>query len=141
MRKRSALLVAGVALATTLGSASAASADPKGEVVPLVCDNGNTYQAAVNGNGAFTPAHDLASTSMLVPTSFGEFHGTLTDSDGNVIEEFVDPPTTKGNSGKRARATTTSCTFSFTESFDDPDLGPVTFSAEGSVTGFVTPVR
>ena len=141
MRKRSALLVAGVAIATTLGSASAASADPKGEVVPLVCDNGTTYQVALNGNGAFTPAHDLASTSILVPISFGEFHGTLTDSDGNVIEEFVDPPMTKGNSGKRARATTTSCTFSVTDTFDDPELGLVTFSGQGSVTAFVTPAH
>jgi hypothetical protein len=27
----------------------------------------------LNGNGVFTPAHDVATTTVLVPTSFGEF--------------------------------------------------------------------
>jgi hypothetical protein len=67
MRLRSALAVTGLAIAASLGSAGAASADP----------------------------HDLASTTILVPTSFGEFHGSVTDSDGNVIDEFVDPPMTR----------------------------------------------
>jgi hypothetical protein len=141
MRVRSAVAITGLAIAATLGSASAASADPKGEPVPVTCDNGVTYEVAVNGNGAFTPGHDLASTTILVPTSFGEFHGTVTDSDGNVIDEFVDPPMTKGSSGNQARATTTSCTLTITEIFDDPELGTLTFTGEGSVTGFVTPVR
>jgi hypothetical protein len=76
-----------------------------------------------------------------VPTAFGEFHGTVTDSDGNVIDEFVDPPMTKGNSGNHALATTASCTYSVSDSFEDPELGLLTFAGEGSVTGFVTPVR
>jgi hypothetical protein len=66
---------------------------------------------------------------------------SLTDGDGNVIEEFVDPPMTKGSSGKQVRATTASCTFTLMDSFDDPDLGSVTFLGEGTVAGFVTPVR
>jgi hypothetical protein len=94
---------------------------------------------SVNGNGAFTPGHDLASTTILVPTAFG-VHGVLTDADGNVIDEFVDPPMVKGSSSKQ-RATTTSCTFTITESFEDLDLGPLTFTGDGSVTGFVTPLR
>jgi hypothetical protein len=143
MRARSALAVAGLAVAATLGTASGASADPsKGDVgIPVVCDNGITYVIAANGNGAFTPAHDMASTTMLIPTSFGEFHGTITDSDGNVIDSFTDPPMTKGNSGNHARATTTSCGYTITDTFEDPDLGTLTFTGEGSVTGFVTPVR
>jgi hypothetical protein len=142
MRTRSALVVAGLVIAASLGSAVSASADPhRGDVVPVVCDNGVTYEVAVNGNGAFTPAHDLASTTILVPTAFGEFRGTVTDSDGNVIDEFVDPPMTKGSSGNHARATTTSCTYTITDSFDDPELGLLTFTGEGSVTGFVTPVH
>jgi len=141
MRARSALAATGLAMAAALSSAGAASADPQGDAIPVACDNGVTYEVVVKGNGAFTPGHDLASTTVLVPTSFGEFHGTVTDSEGNVIDEFVDPPMTKGSSGNQARATTTSCTFTFTEFFDDPDLGPLTFTGEGSVTGFVTPVR
>jgi hypothetical protein len=143
MRARSALTVAGLAVAATLGTAGVASADPsKGDVgVPVVCDNGITYAVAVNGNGNFTPAHDMASTTVLVPTSFGEFHGTITDSDGNVIDSFTDPPMTKGNSGAHARATTTSCVYTITNTFEDPDLGTLTFTGGGVVTGFVTPVR
>jgi hypothetical protein len=57
------------------------------------------------------------------------------------IDQFTDPPMVKGNSGNLARATTTSCTFTFTDSFEDPDLGLLTFTGDGSVTGFVTPVR
>ena len=141
MRTRSALLVTGVAIATSLVGASAASADPKGETFPVVCDNGVTYEVTINGNGEFTPAHDSTSNSILVPTAFGELHGTITDANGNVIDEFVDPAAFKGRSDKQTRATTTACTFTITDSFDDPDLGPVTFTGVGSVTGFITPVR
>jgi hypothetical protein len=142
MRLRSALLVAGLAITASIGGASAASADPKGgDVFPLVCDNGVTYEIAVNGNGEFTPGHNLAGTAMLIPVAFGEFHSTVTDANGNVIDEEVQPPTAKGSSGKHARATTTSCTFTITDTFDDPDLGLLTFTLDASVTGFVTPVR
>jgi hypothetical protein len=141
MRARAACVVAGLAIASVIGSAGAASADPKGEPIPLVCDNGSTYQVTVNGNGAFTPGHDLASTSVLVPTAFGELHGVVTDSSGNVIDDFVDPAMVKGSSGDQARATTTTCTFTLNETFEDPDLGLLTFVGEGSVTGFITPLR
>jgi hypothetical protein len=141
MRTRSALLVTGVAIATSLLGASAASADPKGETFPVVCENGVIYEVTINGNGEFTPAHDSASNSILVPTAFGELHGTITDADGNVIDEFVDPAASKGSSDSQTRATTTACTFTITDSFDDPDLGPLTFTGVGSVTGFITPVR
>jgi hypothetical protein len=141
MRARAAFVVAGLVVASSFISAGAASADPKGEVVPLVCDNGSTYEVAVMGNGPFTPGHDLASTSVLVPTAFGEFHGTVTDSAGNVVDEFTDPAMTKGSSGDQARATTTSCTFTVTDTFEDPELGLLTFTGTGSVTGFVTPVH
>ena len=76
-----------------------------------------------------------------MPTSFGEFHGVVTDASGNVVEDFVDPPAAKGQSGSHARATTTSCTFTIDASIVDPDLGPVTITGEGSLDGFVTPVR
>jgi hypothetical protein len=141
MRTRSVLLVTGLVIAGSLGTAGTASADPKGTPFPIVCDNGVTYEVTVNGNGAFTPAHDSASTSVLVPTAFGAIHGVITDSDGNVIDQFTDPPAAKGNSGKHARATMTSCTFTITDSFEDPQLGLLTATVEGSVTGFVTPMR
>lgn len=141
MRARAALVVVGLVIASSVVSAGAASADPKGEVIPLVCDNGMSYQITVNGNGEFTPGHDLASTGVMIATAFGEFHGTVTDSAGNVVDEITEPASTKGSSGDHLRATTTTCTFTVSNTFDDPELGTLTFAGEGTVTGFVTPVR
>ena len=117
-----------------------ASADPKGDVVTIACDNGNTYSAVVKGNGDWTPAHDLASNTILVPTAFGESTFTITDSEGNVIDSETDPGSTKGHANK-PRKTSTDCTFSFGGTEEDPDLGTLTFSATGTVSGFTTPAR
>jgi hypothetical protein len=127
-------------VAAALSISAPASADPKGELIPLTCEGGATYWLAVNGNGDFTPGHDVNSTAMLIPTSFGEFHGVITDDTGAVVDEFTDPATAKGNSTK-PRATSLSCTFDIVEHFDDPDLGPLTFTGTGSVEGFVTPAH
>jgi hypothetical protein len=50
----------------------------------------------------------------------------VTAANGNVIFEEVEPPAIKGSSGDQVRATTTSCTFTTVESFEDPDLGLLT---------------
>lgn len=138
--RKSIILAAGLGLAATLSFSPPASADPKGEPIPVTCDNGTTYWVTVNGNGAFTPAHDVNSTTMLIPTSFGEFHGVITDSTGAVVDEFTDPAAQKGSSTK-PRATSHSCTFVIVEHFEDPDLGPLTFTGTGTVEGFLTPAR
>ncbi len=122
-------------LGLALALAGPASADPKGDVFPVDCDNGVTYLVTANGNGDFTPAHDSASTSVLIPVSFGEFSGTITDQNGEVVDSFVDPPRAKGP----AKNADVHCTFTITNTFDDPDLGPLTFTGTGSVSGFVTP--
>ncbi len=124
-------VAAGVAV---LGAGGVAAADPMGEAFPVVCDNGVTYQVVVAGNGQFTPAHDVASNSILVPTAFGETTFTVTDPEGNVTTETT-PPVSKG-SASPPLATTTSCTFHVEGSEDG-----FTFVLEGNVTGFVTPVR
>ena len=126
--------VAVAAGVTVLAAGGVAAADPMGEAFPVVCDNGVTYQVVVAGNGQFTPAHDVASNSLLVPTAFGEITVTATDPEGNVTTETT-PPVSKG-SASPPLATTTRCTFHVEGSEDG-----FTFVAEGSVTGFVTPVR
>ena len=141
MRTSSAAVFLATGMLATLGLAAPAIADPGDSSNPivLVCDNGHTYNATVAGNGAFTPAHDLGSNSILVPTEFGEIHGTVTSATGTLLAEFTDPPATKGNSTK-PRATSTSCTFSLSLTAFDEEFGQVvTFSLSGSVTGFVTP--
>ncbi len=143
MRISSRAVAVAVGALTTVGLVAPATADPgdASDPIVLVCENGNTYAATVAGNGDFTPAHDLGSTSILVPTAFGEFQGTVRDTSGAVLAEFTEPPSTKGRS-TRSRATSTTCTFAFSVTDFDEEFGQVvTFSASGSVTGFVTPAR
>ena len=132
------------ALALASGAAAItqpAQADPaKGFPAELHCDNGQVYSVVVAGNGDYTPAHIQNSTSMVIPTMFGEFHGTVTDAQGNVLEEVTDPATYKGGSNK-PRATNVVCTYEFHETFEDPELGLLTFHGTGSVGGFMTPAR
>ncbi|MFI7060646.1 hypothetical protein ACIBL3_06665 [Kribbella sp. NPDC050124] len=136
------IAVAALGVASVWPMAGIANADPIGSsrtlLVELHCDNGSTYDVVVAGNGLFTPAHDLASSSILVPTSFGEFHGVITDAEGNVVEEFTDPAVFKGSATKD-RATSVTCTFEVEQTFEIPELGVVTLTGDGSVTGFVTP--
>jgi len=138
--KKTIAAAAGLGIAAALSIAAPSSADPQGELVPLECDDGASYLVAVTGNGLWTPGHDINSTSMLIPTSFGEFHGVLTDSTGEVIDEFTDPPMVKGSASKQRR-TSVHCTFEFHEQFEDPELGLLFFDGTGSVDGFVTPAR
>lgn len=133
-RKLSGLLVAGGLLVGV--AAAPAGADPKkGEVIPLACDNGKSYRVVVNGNGEFTPGHDLDSTAVLVPLAFGPFTGTVTDSDGNVIETINEPGSSKGQSAEHAKnAVTCSFTFSSTEN-------GMTFTGGGTVVVRITPQK
>ena len=127
-----------VAAGLALGVAAApAGAGPVKETVPLVCDNGRTYTAVLNGNGEFTPARDVDSNSVFVPLSFGEFSFTITDSQGNVLDSDTEPGVAKGQSGKNAKNTIT-CTFSFTGT-EVVEGETLTFTGGGSVTGYITP--
>jgi hypothetical protein len=137
----------GVAL---LASITAAAADPNGpsaELVSIDCGGGGSTQAAVNGDGEWTPAHDLESTGVFIPLEFGTFTGTLTDIEGNVVDQFVDPTVVpKGNARPPANRDPVDCTYSLTGTFvatqdDAPFLVPgetYTFSGTGDVTGFLT---
>jgi hypothetical protein len=140
---RPRVLGAGLLLAAApLALAAPAHADPQGDSFALVCDNGSAYTVTANGNGDFTPALDTESNTVFVPTSFGEFHGTVTNAEtGELIDTFTEPGGMKGKS-ERSRATSVHCTFSFSGDEFDPDLGiTIHFEASGTVTGFATPVH
>ena len=126
-----------------LAPAGVASADPAvpGDVATLDCDDGETYDIVVNGNGEFTPAHDLGSTSTFVATSFGSTTGTLTTAAGAVVDSFSDPPSQKGGQAGKERATSTTCDFVLVATIPDETLGPLTLTVQGTVTGFRTPLR
>ncbi|MGH9152227.1 MAG: hypothetical protein ACRD03_07505 [Acidimicrobiales bacterium] len=121
----------------------AAGADPKGEAIPLDCDNGQSYVVYVNGNGEFTPGHVADGTAVVVPVAFGEFTGTVRDPDGDVVETFSEPGSTKGRSAKGVKdPVTCSFSFSFVGDGSDPEF-PEGYSFEGSGTVVVrlTPSR
>lgn len=142
-RRRHLMAVAATAVTMSAGLAfgtSPAVADPQGLPVTLTCDNGITYTTTVSGGGEFTPAHDLAGTSILVPTSFGATTFVVRNASGAVIETVTTPPVSKGSSEKD-RTTSVHCSYAFQITFEDPELGPVTATGSGTVTGFVTPVR
>ena len=144
MRSTPLAAAAVIALATVPFTAVAASADPQGDSFDVVCDNGHTYPVTTNGNGEFTPAHDTSSTSVLVPTSFHGFSFTITDADGHVVDSFTDDSVESKGRSEKPRRTMTTCTYSATETFEDPEhpeLGLLTATFSGGVTGFVTPVR
>ena len=131
---------AGIAAAAAVSISAPALADPKGHPIEILCDNGATYWAIDQGHGQFAPVHDVDSNSILIPTSFGEFHGVITDSTGTVVEEFTYPPAVKGSS-TRPRGKSVSCTYFTSGHFDVPELGRLDVSGTGTVEAFVTPVR
>ncbi|MEJ7584942.1 MAG: hypothetical protein WKF43_12880, partial [Acidimicrobiales bacterium] len=89
-------------LSTVLGGAAAA--DPVNAknafFVELECENGQTHEVVVNGNGDYTPAHILGSTGVLVPFAFGEFTGTVTFPDGTT-ETFTEPGSSKAAASRQ----------------------------------------
>lgn len=142
-RLRSAGVLAtamGVALVAP-GVAQADPLPPGSETFELMC-GGETHEVVVSGRGLFTPAHDVDSNTVFVPTSFGETDVTVTIADGGeVIDEFTDPAMWKGQA-TRERRTSTSCTYTIVFEFYDEELDEdLLITASGSVEGFYTPAR
>ncbi len=135
-------VVAGMALMG--GTAAADPVNAKSAfTTPLKCNNGQTYQVVVNGNGEFTPAHDINSNATLVPVAFGDFTGTIRNTSGMVVDTFTEPGAAKGQSAK-GRKNLVSCTFSFLETSDgsDPEFpAGFTFTGTGTVVVKITPSK
>lgn len=112
-----------------------ANADPKhGDTFDLTCGS-TTYHVVVNGNGEWTPAHDLRSNKVFIPHAFGTFYGVIRNPAGEVVDSFSEPGSVQG-SGKQKNGV--SCVYSFVEVSDgsDPEFpAGSTFTGSGSVTG------
>ena len=122
---------AAVAAAGALALVQGAGADPTNAksalIVDLTCDNGQSYQVAVNGDGEFTPAHVIGSSSVFIPQAF------------NLTFSFTPPggPTeseTDTSSKRNVHGNLTTCSIDFTQ--ETPEG---TFSLSGTATGFFTP--
>jgi hypothetical protein len=111
--------------------AQGAAADPinakNSLTFPVTCDDGQTVQIVLNGNGAFTPAHVVGSTAVFIPQAF------------DVTFEFTPPggPTqseTDTSSKHNVHGDLVTCSFDVTQTFPEG-----TFHLFGSATGFFTP--
>jgi hypothetical protein len=127
MIKRYAVLAVAVLALTVF--APGASADPlkAGLALEATCDDGQTVEVVVNGEGAFTPAHVVGSTATFVPQVFDiTFEFTPT---GGITETESDTSTKRHVHGDLV-----------TCSIDDTRSLPLgTLHLFGTVTGFFTP--
>jgi hypothetical protein len=107
--------------------APGAAADPKGEIIPLTCDDGQTVEVAVNGNGDFTPGHLVGGTAVYVVQSFDATF-TFTPPGGPTFTEHF------ARSKHNIHGDLVTCSFDITET------GPEgTFRGFGTVVVFITP--
>ena len=129
--KRRLLVLACVTFAAAV-IAPVAMADPvnakNASQISAIC-NGNPIRVVVNGNGEFTPAHVIGSTSVFVPTAF-DLMFTLTPAGGSPSVNTD----TSAKAGPVKNAVT--CTIPPQTLFSGPQG---TGSIEGTVTGFFTP--
>jgi hypothetical protein len=137
---RTAALMTGVGALVLVGTTSAV-ADPRAdETFDLTCGS-TTYSVVGNGDGEWTPVHDTGSTKIFIPTSFGDFTGTVYDENGEVVDTFTEEgPTVKGSGARAQKADIVSCTYLFDEVSDgsDPEFpAGYRFVGTGEVTGFV----
>jgi hypothetical protein len=126
-------LIAVVVAATMMVGVQVASADPtnakNSQPVTAVCA-GQQVQVVVNGNGKFTPAHFVDSTSVFVPTALDiTFSFTPTGGTTQTMTQDV------AKTGSHANEVTCDIPAAL-NTFTSPEG---TFSLSGTVTGFITP--
>ena len=130
MKRRLLVLLISGALAA-IAIAPTAGADPinaKNSLQLQAFCGTQTLNVVVNGNGEFTPAHVIDSTSVFIPTAF-DITFTFTPPGGPTMIQH-------DTSAKSAPLQNTmTCTIPF-QSFPSPGG---TFTIQGTVTGFLTP--
>ena len=110
---------------------------PNSTVFTLQCGEAGTFTVVTNGNGSFTPAHDLNSNAVLIPVSFGATTITLKNGAGGVVIAFTEDPTAKGSAAPKGHPAV-GCTFVSTGPFSDPEFPTATsLTVSGSVIGFI----
>ena len=139
--RRLGAAVAAFGIASLLGVGAGEADRAKGQVVPLICDNGQTYAGVVNGDAEFTAIHDLDSTATIVPVALGPFTGTVTNLTGEVVHSFTSPGSFKGRSAE-GLSNPVVCSFTFTDVNDgsQPEF-PVgyVFTGSGTIVVRITP--
>ena len=133
MKRHMLALVAACALGVAV-FASPAAADPihakNASQVHALCGT-TTVNVVVNGNGTFTPAHVIGSTSVFIPTALNlTFRFTPAGGGSPIVD------TQTAAKAAPAKTGTVTCTIPLQTLFSGPQ-GSATI--QGSVTGFYTP--
>jgi hypothetical protein len=128
MLKRFALLgVTVLALAAFVSTAGADPGNAKGSLTfPATCDNNQPITVTVNGNGRFSPAHVVDSTSVFIPQSLDV---TFATTIGGNTQSNTDTSTHQNQHGDLV-----TCSFDVTQTFPGGSL-----HLFGTATGFFTP--
>jgi hypothetical protein len=128
LKRYAALSAALLAVAVFVPAASADPLKAKNSLAfPATCDDGQTVQVVVNGQGEFAPAHVVGTTAVFVPQAFDlTFEFTPT---GGTTETETDT-----SSKPHVHGDLVTCSFDVTQSFP---FG--TFHLFGTATGFFTP--
>ncbi len=126
-----------IALVAALGLAVAqsAAADPvntkNAGFFTAVCGT-TELDVVVNGNGVFTPAHVIGTTSVFVPTAF-DLTFSFTPTGG--VPEMDTETSAKGHQPSNA------VTCELPAALNTVTAPEGTFTVSGTVTGFFTPAR
>jgi hypothetical protein len=111
--------------------AQGAAADPinakNSLTFPATCDDGQTVQVVVNGNGAWSPAHVVGITAVFIPQAFDlTFEFTPTGGPTQTETDTRSKPNLHGD--------LVTCSFDVTQTFPDG-----VFRLFGTATGVFTP--
>jgi len=129
---RRLLVITALAALAAAAAVPASNADPiraKGATQITATCGAQQVTVVVNGNGEFTPAHVIGSTSVFIPTAF-DLTFTFTPTGGTPM------PETDTSSKAAPISPTTTCTIPLQTLFSGPEG---TGMIEGTVTGFFTP--
>lgn len=131
-------------LAAVAALGPSALADPvnrNSSEVLVTCSDGTSYLTTqLDRSGMFSPAHDLNSTAVLVPTSFGGAHIEIRTLDGQTLLAAFDEDWSQVKGATPAHLQgTMDCVATISGPEDVPGFGEVLVTAEIGVTAVVTP--
>jgi hypothetical protein len=131
LRRATVITLFAIALGVFVQTASADPSNAKNAGFFTALCGSTQVHVVVNGNGVFSPAHVVGSTSVFVPTAFN-LTATFTPSGGGAPEVETET-SSKAHTPKNAvtcQLPAALNTFTFPEG---------TFVLSGTVTGFFTP--
>ena len=132
LRRISLIAVVGLVFVIAAQSASADPLNAKNSMVFTANCGATQLSVVVNGNGEFTPAHVIGSTSVFIPTAF-DLTFSFTPTGGATQSET--------DTSAKAREPRNAVTCDLPAALNTFTTPEGTFTLSGTVTGFFTPSR